>query len=242
MDDYVSVDEDVYDVRHDEEAVESPAIIHDRVAHELLDPSSGTSASAEEPAFAESPPMMNADGNPATDQNEELASEPAARFLLSSKHLTLASPYFKTTLGGVWRETRNKSSSELLTTLKGFDVDATLILMQVIHGQLHETPTAVTLELLAKISVLVDYLGCHQAFRFVSRIWFAEMTVSPPNHYGRELVLWILISKVFSEPKIFETTTKTAIISSYGRLQTMELPLPNALIGRLVVYIILRYN
>ncbi|KAK1997106.1 hypothetical protein LX36DRAFT_701186 [Colletotrichum falcatum] len=128
---------DSYDVPDVEEAMESPAT---------------TQTNIDLSALAASP-TTNAWGNLAAIQDEAPESGPAARFLLSLKHLVLASPYFKTTMGGIWLKTRGKSSPERTTPLRGFDVDATLILMQVIHGRLHETPAAVTLELFTKVAV-----------------------------------------------------------------------------------------
>ncbi|KAH8751607.1 hypothetical protein F5883DRAFT_434009, partial [Diaporthe sp. PMI_573] len=75
----------------------------------------------------------------------------------ASKHLKSASPVFKAMLDGNWKE--SNLTSDLYYTLyaSDWDTEALQIIMDVMHSRSRRVPRSITLELLAKIAVLVDY-------------------------------------------------------------------------------------
>ncbi|KAK7985510.1 hypothetical protein PG988_003132 [Apiospora saccharicola] len=164
-----------------------------------------------------SPPL------PPTDQS---CNQADIRMRLSSRHLILASPYFKKMLLGPWRESTSVlGSSHFVIEEEGWDDDALLILMHVIHGRTRSVPRFVSLETLAKIAVLVDYYQCHEVVEFVTPIWIGRLKWSLPQEYCRDLVLWCLVSWVFSEADLFQTVTKIAVNKCKGPLPTLDLPI-----------------
>lgn len=59
------------------------------------------------------------------------------------------------------------------------DVDALLILMQIIHGRNGSVPRKTDLEKLARIPVLVDSFDCFEAVQAYMDMWFRVLMGSP---------------------------------------------------------------
>ncbi|KAK8103650.1 uncharacterized protein PG998_010683 [Apiospora kogelbergensis] len=149
----------------------------------------------------------------------------AYRYRLSSKHLTTASKYFKNSLKDC------KMVNGILTThATGWDPDALLILMNIIHGRHRTVPRRIELERLAKIAVLVDYYGCHEVVDIFMSVWNACFKGKFPVEYNQKLVLWMAISWISSRANIFKMMTRNAIKCSKNTIQTMNLPIPEHII------------
>lgn len=151
---------------------------------------------------------------------------------LSSKHLMFASQYFRKMMTSDWRETKPKEGYSFVVTTEEWDQEALLILMNIIHGQTTEIPRAMSLEMLAKMSALVDYYMCHKAVHFFAQTWIANSTDPVPEIYGREFLLRLCISWVFSEAEIFKKLTETALYQCRGPIHSLGLPIPWEIIGR----------
>jgi hypothetical protein len=93
------------------------------------------------------------------------------RMRVSSSHLILASSYFKRMLRGGWKEDCTLCAEGCLTIyVEDWDPDALLILMNIIHGHTRKVPRTVSLEMLAKLAVLVDYYECIEVVEVLSEI------------------------------------------------------------------------
>ncbi|KAF2000571.1 hypothetical protein P154DRAFT_491742 [Amniculicola lignicola CBS 123094] len=161
----------------------------------------------------------------AASEDEEI------HYLVSSRHLMLASPWFKRTL------TREEFTEALKDPSDGryhiqandWDEEALLILLNIFHIRTRQVPATVSLEMLAKIAVLVDYyeLECAEVMERDARDWITHMrhSVTIPSYYCRDLMLWICISRVFYMSKEFEEATAVAIKGSEGCIQTLDLPI-----------------
>lgn len=155
------------------------------------------------------------------------------RFRLSSRHLILASSYFRAMLTGPWEENSSRSGSMYTTSASDWDKESFTILMNITHGHSERVPRSLTLELLAKIAVLVDYYKCHKIVKFYSDTWIEEILgeTGLPRKYSRDLVLWLFISCVFAQHGIFHTLTLLALRQTRGPVRTLGLPFPDGLIG-----------
>ncbi|KAI1100523.1 hypothetical protein F4804DRAFT_318776 [Jackrogersella minutella] len=153
-----------------------------------------------------------------------------SEFLLSSRHLVLASDYFKRILKGPWKEGISApSDGRRHVDAEDWDEDAMLILMQVIHGRNEKVPRSITLEMLGKIAVLVDYYQCHEAIMIWSDIWTNGYDVSLPAtcESDKERILWILVAAVFGKETLFQIATKVALEHCSEPLPTLGLPIMN---------------
>jgi hypothetical protein len=193
--------------------------------------------SMEPPAV--SPPMIQGEYSPT-------ASSPTWRSLtpikhhqgqrqlqmrLSSSHLRLASNYFKRMWNGPWKE-NSTGPDHCSVEAEDWDPAALLIVMNIIHGHNRSVPRTVSLEMLAKVAMLVDYYECHERVELFSAIWIENLRHQLPKTYDRDLVLWLLVSWVFSQANIFKLISKIALMECRGPLQTLNLPIPATVVGK----------
>lgn len=153
-------------------------------------------------------------------------------YLVSSHHLMRASPWFMRILRNetFTESVQDPSDGRFHIQANGWDEEALHIILDIFHIRTRRVPATVSLELLAKISVLVDYyelVGGEVIEREVTG-WIDHLkrTVAVPSSYCRDLMLWICISRVFRMSKEFEQATTVAIKASQGWLQTLDLPIP----------------
>lgn len=187
-----------------------PLISH-RSPSKILSPSLSPSLSLntteehvpEEPPSKEPGAEENLVEGPAEKQSEEqteinLEEESCFRIQVSAKHLILASPVLKKILTGGWKESvtfLKERSVEI--TAEGWDIEALLILLRAIHGQHYDIPRKLTLEMLTKIAVLVDYYDCKESVFIWTTIWIKNLDEKIPDTYSRDLILWLWVSWVF---------------------------------------------
>jgi hypothetical protein len=150
------------------------------------------------------------------------------RIRVSSKHLVLASSYFKHNLGsGLAESCTLQSKGHLELPMDGQGLGEILIVMNIIHNRNRQVPPKISLNTLTKIAVLVDYLECHEAIEPFSDMWIANLRMKTgiPNDYSRALVQWLCISLVFNKPTIFNPTAFTVIHHATGPVETLGLPI-----------------
>jgi hypothetical protein len=173
---------------------------------------------------------------PAETSNPKEIGLPEPRCIemrVSSRHLMLASSYFNRMLNGDWKESNTfQSDGCLRIEISDWDIGALQILMDIIHGRARKVPQALSLEMLAKIAVLVDFYECFEVVVIWTKVWIERLELYVPKVYSRDLVLWLCISWVFQHAKLFNTALRVAMMQSTGPLQTMKLPIPERIIRK----------
>ncbi|UKZ70750.1 uncharacterized protein TrAtP1_011721 [Trichoderma atroviride] len=204
--------------------------------------------SAEGSDESESRPKSNAPTASVDEPNAHDETEDV-QFLLSSRHLSLASPVFGTMLSGGWKEstvlierprkiarlensytTNSESQPRHQITATEWNTEAFLLLMNIIHGHHRKVPQKVDLETLAHFSILVDYYKCQEITEVFARIWIEKLAPSLPRSHCPPSMIWIFVSWVFSNASIFEKMTELALKGSQGPLETLCLPLPSVVL------------
>ncbi|KAL9485182.1 hypothetical protein ACSS6W_003971 [Trichoderma asperelloides] len=87
-------------------------------------------------------------------------------FQLSSKHLALASRYFRALVANRWKEASSSCGFAYTVTAEDWDEAALLMVMKIIHCQTSEIPQDIDSEMVAKMTVIVDYYQCTKAISF----------------------------------------------------------------------------
>lgn len=157
------------------------------------------------------------------------------RVRVSSRHLSLASPVFSKMLEGQFKEGIQNSQSFRRIETSEWDTEALLILLDIIHGHHRRVPRTVSLEMLGKIAVLVDYYDCHEIVEVFVDLWVPNMEKDLPTSYGKDSTIWLSISSVFSRAAIFEAMAKITVHACHGPMCTMELPIPHKLLGKFIL-------
>ncbi|EHK19696.1 uncharacterized protein TRIVIDRAFT_58336 [Trichoderma virens Gv29-8] len=186
----------------------------------------------EEPIEPASTPKDDA----ADKSQEQDESESTVRMRLSSKHLILASTYFKKMAGNNWKETTPEAGYSYVINAQDWDENALLIVMRIIHGRTAKVPRQLKLETLAKIAVLVDYYQCHEIVGFFAQTWLTESSLRQVQDEGkRNLMLRLVVSMVFPENEElpFWILSEKIIQKSTGPIDALGLPIRQDVIDAL---------
>jgi hypothetical protein len=154
------------------------------------------------------------------------------RIQVSAKHLILASPVLKNLLTGGWKENMTlleKGSVEV--TAKSWDLEALLNTLRVIHGQTTHVPRKITLEMFAKIAMVVDYYECSEAMGIAADLWRSKFK-SFPEAMCRDLVFWMWISWAFRQRKMLNKVTSIAMATAKDKIPHLGFPIPEGIIGK----------
>jgi hypothetical protein len=155
--------------------------------------------------------------------------EEEIHYRVSSRHLALVSPIFKSMLlGKNWNEgIRNEIDGLYHVTTEDWDMEALLILLDVLHHRNRRVPRTISLEMLAQLAVLIDYYKCAEALESFTERWVEHLKViSPiPSHVCRDLMLWMCIAWVLRLPDAFVQTTTVAIRREGEELPDLGLPI-----------------
>jgi hypothetical protein len=162
-------------------------------------------------------------GSPSPATAEGATIHGPVTFLVSSRHLALASPVFSTAL---------KMGGPRDISIRGWDAEAMAIVMSIIHHKGPQIPSKVGLELLGRIATVVDHYQMHEAVQQIGASWVRRLRTPLPNSYGRDLILWLYIALVFRDDDIFRHATKVAIRHCPGDMETLQLPIPSTVIGK----------
>ena len=156
---------------------------------------------------------------------------------VSSKHLTLASPVFKTLLRGGFSESKDLNKGLAAEVRLPEDDPAALwLLLYIIHGQPKKALDWVDLSMLTEVAVLVDKYELHEATEVVTDTWFtivekanSRVTCSLNQHLQLICVSW-----VFRKPRMFFQMTHLAMRYSDRDLAAegaVDLPIPVEVLG-----------
>ena len=177
-------------------------------------------------------------GQDNTPPHSDAVSEPlegtervVMRIQASTIHLIPASDYFATMFTSHWKETTALGSGKpCILTVREWDLDAFVILMNIIHGHNDEVPRCIKLEMLAKIAVLVDYYKCLPTVKPFWLTWAPKLPI--PACYSRDLILWLWASWAFCEEDKFRTVSTIVVETSRGPIRTLGLPIPESVISK----------
>ncbi|KAK0613273.1 hypothetical protein B0T14DRAFT_275988 [Immersiella caudata] len=148
-------------------------------------------------------------------------------FRVVSQNLIQTSRVFQAALTGSWQEGSAAEDGNKNLEAEGWDSKAMYIVLSAIHYRTREIPRRVTLEMLCKITVLVDYYELHDALYFFLDLWIDSLQYSLPKTYGRDLILWICITSIFSSTRIHKAVTSVAVSQCPGEFRTLGLPIRN---------------
>jgi hypothetical protein len=132
---------------------------------------------------------------------------------VSSKHLILASPTFRTSLGSdTFPEGRAlQTEGSVVVSLPDEDPDAMIILMHIIHGLSRRVPRHVSLETLTKLAVVVNHRQMHEVVKFFSDTWIENLKPLAnliPGSPTPEVLDWLFVYWVFQKEDEFRKASQ----------------------------------
>jgi hypothetical protein len=169
------------------------------------------------------------------DLSECSTNKKEIHYYVSSRHLTLASSRFDSMLTkGKWTEgVPDSNDGRYHISAEDWDVEALLLLLNVLHHRNRQVPRSLSLEMLAKIAVLIDYYDCAEAVELCIERWIEHIrkTSPVPSGFCRDLILWMCIAWVLRMPNEFTQTTAIAVRQVERELLTLGLPI-TACVGK----------
>ncbi|KAI6759915.1 hypothetical protein HG531_013488 [Fusarium graminearum] len=132
---------------------------------------------------------------------------------------------FKTKSRGRTKEGNADSSGLRRITASDWDPEAFKIVLTIMHGYHRDVPGLLSLEQLAKVAMIVNYYDCLESVEIYRTIWLGLWS-GMPTIYGRDCVLYVLLSWVLSNPVPFQTMTQLALRHSQRLIEAEDLPIP----------------
>ncbi|PTB66963.1 hypothetical protein BBK36DRAFT_1199032 [Trichoderma citrinoviride] len=149
---------------------------------------------------------------------------------LSSSKLALASPKCRQLTPSNLPETRSSIAYKYILLAEGWDEKALELVMNIIHGRTAGVPEQISLDMLAKIAVIVAHYECSEALKPYADKWISKLDEPFPTSYSRNLVLRLFISWVFTDEFDFKELTRIVVRESRGPMHSLGLPLPARII------------
>jgi hypothetical protein len=177
-------------------------------------------------------------GEPATDEatTKEAPTEdppaPEVRMRLSSKHSILASKYFESALTQGFAESQPVSGYAHVVTADSMFVEALQLVFSIVHGQTHQVPRTISLDLLAKVAVVVDYYKFHKAVDFYFHVWIKEISQPRVWLYGPDFLLRLVVACIFQETDIFTQLTLTVLWQARGPIHELGVAPLSRIVGK----------
>lgn len=154
------------------------------------------------------------------------------RIRVSSKHLTLASGYFRARLEHNWSEGKILTSKGYIELpVSGCDPEALLVLMKIIHCRTREVPEDIDVEMLYQLAKLVDYYDCLEATDFYATQWIRSNKYTLGPNDSDRLAKWVWICWAFCKKNGFQQAVRIIQRHSKGRVQNLEIPNSDRLAG-----------
>jgi hypothetical protein len=137
------------------------------------------------------------------------------RIRVSSKHLILASHYFRSILRGDFKEGVDLRTTKVTEIPLVEDHPAALlILLNIIYGHTRRVPRAVDFRILTRIAVLVDKYQFHEVAEMFTNTWVEKLRGSMPTSLTDDLRAAICIYWVFRKSSEFKRVTQIALMDS----------------------------
>ena len=168
--------------------------------------------------------------------NKSVTFKDEVEVQVSSRHLALASQFFRAMFDGNFAERIEPGDVLKRVPLPDDDANAMVILLHIIHGQLRQAPKTVPMRTFVAIGVLVDKYGLHEVSEIFTTRWFDALWSKAEFQSSSGLVNWIFLSWIFKRAMEFAKVTKHAILNGPKDLHDHGLPLPDATFSKLSLY------
>ncbi|KAF7869635.1 hypothetical protein EAF04_004419 [Stromatinia cepivora] len=214
----------------------------------LLDPIPSDFSKSDESSTSEPQidlPATSIFGPPIVRVSDETKLKPTQPYkyhlLVSSKHMSLASPVFKAMLTGGFQEAvelREKGRTEI--GLPDDDADVMIILANVIHGRFKLVPKTLYLGSLTRMAILVDKYQCYESVDFLRNVWTTGFQTHRWSRNWYNTARWICVAWVFELYAEFKEATESVIRDSNTGIAVMlkrhklDLPIPQEVISKIV--------
>lgn len=160
--------------------------------------------------------------------------------VVSSGHMMLASAYFqKRLMGEACVDAGTLRRTGRATIALGDDPDTFAILLNIIHGRTRQVPRQVSLDLLSRLAVLINYYAMLESVELFSDTWIENLKrEGMPTEYNEHVLPWLFIFWVFEKGDDFRDMARLVQRECDERLDELvgAIPLPHTMISKSKLY------
>ncbi|EFQ98661.1 hypothetical protein MGYG_01682 [Nannizzia gypsea CBS 118893] len=202
----------------------------------------GDDQPAEDPIYTQEPPAKGDEDKESVIQEDHASKPLPIRFLVSSKHLTLASPLFAAMLKPTWAEgAALYSQGTAVIPALSSSRDSLLLFLNVIHCRSRLIPQSIDIGQLCEIAQLADYYQSNDAFQFHFETW-TQNSGNQPSELTRDSVRWLYISWVLKKRDLFTRVARVLHREAKAPLRVSKLSIPDTVIGEVKRPVIFPYQ
>ncbi|KAF1813176.1 hypothetical protein P152DRAFT_513462 [Eremomyces bilateralis CBS 781.70] len=150
-------------------------------------------------------------------------------FLASSRHLSVASPYFDRMFSGPWKESESVKSGSLdVSALPSCGPTSYSIILNAMHGRFRKVPKSLPKAELLQVGKLVDYYECLEVIEYQAERWVddAFKCDEPALEGGEMSAEWLFLSWIFPNSAIFGLVSKNWVRKAENAVDPGEYPTP----------------
>ena len=159
--------------------------------------------------------------------------------VVSSGHMMLASAYFQKRLTGEYTDAVTLRNTGRATISLNNDPDTLIILLNIIHGRTRQVPRSVSLDLLSRLAVLINYYAMLESVELFSDTWIENLKrEGMPTEYNEHVLPWLFIFWVFEKGDDFRDMARLVQRECGERLDELVgiTPLPHTMISKSSFY------
>jgi hypothetical protein len=165
---------------------------------------------------------------------------------VSSRHLSLQTEYFRDMLGTTSKAPLSRGTDVVTIPPMEENLNATQILMDIIHGFTRKVPRRVDLQVFSQVVYLIDKWGCEEVAEILTDMWFEFLRPTMSECFDENWPSWIFICWVLRKPVERTILTKIAIWETKNETEVRVKRVPDRVIRKIVfvklVDHILRYS
>lgn len=168
----------------------------------------------------------------ASDTDDAGGSNAIVSARVSSKHMTLASPVFKSMLEARFAEGQQlRIEGALKLALPDDDPKALLLLLNILYHRWANISKKLSLQMLVEVATLVDKYNLSYLPPMLVEVWFQSQPESMPLKLDQNLLDLIFVSFVFRQSGLFRQATHVAIATYDGSDIECALAIPGGILG-----------
>lgn len=163
--------------------------------------------------------------------------------VVSSRHMMLASNFFHLLLGGNSEQAITLRSRGHVTISLDADLDAMIVLLNIVHGASRKVPRQVSLDLLTKLAILVRGFSMLETVQFFSDTWIENfLRDGLPKSYNEDVLPLLFVFWVFDRSTEFRDMTRLAQRQTDEKFEedAGDVPIPRSILGKPLMLLLVK--
>lgn len=150
---------------------------------------------------------------------------------VSSRHLSLASSVFCRMLKGPWKESEADIDGIYEIKTSEWDAYALVIVLDIIHGHHKAVPQTINLEMMGKVTTIIDYYDCREVTDVFTTSWIKLLASALPETYGKESTVWLYLAHAYTKHDVLQKMAQLTCLGARRQPYTLGFVVPQRILG-----------